>query len=305
MMVGRARLKVSALVGVLGMLFVVSAAQAAMELPRLSPHARVMQRVGITDITVDYYSPGVKGRTIWGKLLPYGKLWRAGANRSTQITFSTDVTFGSTKVKAGTYSVFSVPGKASFQVMLNSKYPQWGTRGYKTKFTVATAKAKVQAASHRERLTFLFANTTDLGTKLHMEWGKVRVAVSIKVDTKVHALANIKKTLARPWRNSFLAARYLLRAGDTKLAEKYIDHSIKLESNWWNQWVKASILAKKGQRADALKHAQLAAKLGAKDRIYNGFYKKRILLAITQWSPKKEKKAAPKKTKPSAKKGSK
>src|ERR1043165_7095517 len=96
-----------------------AAAQTAIETPAPSPKARVEQRVGITDVSIDYSSPGVKGRKIWGEVVPYDKTWRAGANQPTKLTVSRDVSFGGTMVPAGSYSLFMVRGKASWTVLLN------------------------------------------------------------------------------------------------------------------------------------------------------------------------------------------
>src|SRR3954471_1165981 len=96
-----------------------AAQPAAIETPAPSPRARVEQRVGITDVSIDYSSPGVKGRKIWGEVVPYDKTWRAGANAPTKLTVSRDVSFGGAPVPAGTYSLFMIPGKASWTVLLN------------------------------------------------------------------------------------------------------------------------------------------------------------------------------------------
>src|SRR5512144_933686 len=98
----------------------IASAQSAPELPSLSPKARVEQRVGITDVSIDYSSPGVKGRKIWGEVVPYDKVWRAGANAPTKLTVSRDFAFGGTQVKAGSYSVFVTPGKKTWTVALNT-----------------------------------------------------------------------------------------------------------------------------------------------------------------------------------------
>src|SRR6185436_5327432 len=95
-------------------------AQAVIETPAPSPKARVEQRVGVTDVSIDYSSPGVKGRKIWGEVVPYDKVWRAGANAPTKLTVSRDFTFGGTAVKAGSYSVFMTPGKKTWSVALNT-----------------------------------------------------------------------------------------------------------------------------------------------------------------------------------------
>ncbi|HSM52087.1 MAG TPA: DUF2911 domain-containing protein, partial [Thermoanaerobaculia bacterium] len=108
-----------------------SAALAQLELPRASPKATVMQQVGLTDVTIAYARPGVKGRTIWGDLVPYGQVWRTGANEATTITFSTDVKVAGTAVPAGTYGLFTLPGEKEWTVILNKAAKQWGAYEYK------------------------------------------------------------------------------------------------------------------------------------------------------------------------------
>src|ERR1700733_14720290 len=107
-------------------------ARADLDLPRPSPFAKVVQTVGLTDITVDYSSPGVKGRKIWGAVVPYDQMGRAGANNPTKITFSRDVSFADKPVPAGTYAFFIIPTKGAWTVILNKKVDQAGTgRDYK------------------------------------------------------------------------------------------------------------------------------------------------------------------------------
>ncbi|HET9299398.1 MAG TPA: DUF2911 domain-containing protein, partial [Candidatus Polarisedimenticolaceae bacterium] len=104
-----------------------------LEVPAPSPKAKIEQRVGVTDFSVEYSSPGVKGRSIWGSLVPYGELWRTGANAATKLTASKDFTFGDKSVPAGTYSLFTIPGASSWTVILNKKADLGGTNGYDEK----------------------------------------------------------------------------------------------------------------------------------------------------------------------------
>jgi hypothetical protein len=182
-------------------------AQAAPELPQPSPKARVEQRVGLTDFAVDYSSPGVKGRKIWGGLVPFDELWRTGANAATTLKASRDFTFGGTAVPAGTYSVFTIPGKKTWTVILNTNTKVAATRGYEEKDDVARVSVTPTSAPLRERLAFLFANTTDDATRLDLEWEKLRVSVPITVDTTAQARANIDKALEDAWRPHFASAR--------------------------------------------------------------------------------------------------
>src|SRR5215813_422002 len=159
-------------------------AQAVIETPAPSPKARVEQRVGITDLSVDYSSPGVKGRKIWGELVPYDKVWRAGANAPTKLTVSRDFTFGGTAVKAGSYSVFVTPGKKTWMVALNTDLAATQD-SHDDKNDVARAAVTPAALpALRERLIYLFSDTQDDRTDLDLEWERVRIRVPITIDTR-------------------------------------------------------------------------------------------------------------------------
>jgi hypothetical protein len=259
-------------------------AQQSPEIPQPSPHARVEQRVGLTDISVDYSSPGVKGRAIWGGVVAYDKPWRTGANAATKLTASRDFTFGGKHVPAGTYALYTIPGKASWTVALNSGLDAWGNEGFETKKDVARITLKPAAAPMRERMAFVFDNTTDNGTTLDLEWEKLRVAIPIAVDTKNEVMTSIHKAIDDAWRPHFAAARYLLdNGGDLKQAMQYIDQSIAIKPTWWNNWVRAQILHKKGKNPDAIASAEKAAQLGKGDRVFEGIYKADVTKATSEW----------------------
>lgn len=274
-----------------------SSAEAQMLLPRLSSYAKVIQHVGVTEIAVTYYSPAKRGRKIFGGLVPFGKLWRTGANSATRISFSTAVTVGGTKVKAGTYALYTIPGEKSWKVILNTHYKTGGTRGYKESNNVAAIDVTPAKGPARERMTFLFANSTDTSTHLHLEWAGTAVAIPIKTNTKKNSLANINKALKRGWRPYFSAGRYLYRAGHYYKALKHINTSIAIESNWWNNWVKGQILAKLGAHESAIQHAKNAQKMGASDRIFTRFFAKRAAKGIATWTAAIAKKKAASKPK--------
>jgi hypothetical protein len=152
--------------------------------PKPSPPGKVMQQVGTTDITVEYSSPGVKKRKIWGALVPYDKIWRTGANSSTKLTFSKDVTIDSKSVPAGTYSLLSIPTAKSWTLIINKATDIGGSvdEKYKQDQDVLRLTAKPKAGPHRERMTFIFSDTTDDSTNLDLEWEKVRVTLPIKTS---------------------------------------------------------------------------------------------------------------------------
>ena len=254
-----------------------------LEVPAPSAKAKVEQRVGITDFSVDYSSPAMRGRKIFGGLLPFDKLWRTGANASTKLTASRDFTFGETAVPKGTYSMFSIPGTSSFTVILN-KIADAGTDAYDAKNDAARVTVTAQPVPARERMTFLFAETTDNTTRLDLEWETSRVSVPIKVDTAAHVSAAIEAALGDSWRPHYQAGRYVVEnGGDLDTALGYLDTSIGIKSTWWNNWWRAQALAKKGRTADAIAAGEKAVQLGTGNDTFEQFFKADVQKAIDGW----------------------
>ncbi len=259
-------------------------AQSAPELPAPSPLSRVEQRVGLTDFAVEYSSPGVKGRKIWGELVPFGTLWRTGANRSTKIEASGDFVFGGKKVAAGSYSLLTIPGQAEWTVILNSKTDLSGTRGYDEANDVARVTLRPTSSPSRERMTFIFSNTTNDTTRLDLEWHDLLLSIPIGVETDASVRSNIDEALDDAWRPHFASARWLLEnEGDLDQALTYINTSETIKPTWWNTWVKAQILAKQGDQSGALASAAKAQELGKGDDIFEGFFAKRVNESIQSW----------------------
>ena len=257
------------------------------EIPAPSPKAKVDQRVGLTDFSVDYSSPGVKGRKIFGGLVPLNELWRTGANAATKLTASRDFTFGDKAVPAGTYALLTIPGASSWTVILNKKL-EGGTTGYDQKDDVARVEVAPAASGPRERLAFIFSDTTDDGTRLDLEWESLRVSVPIKVETKAQVRAGIDKSLGDAWRPHFAAGRYLFdTGGDLDTALQYLDTSIGIKPTWWNNWIRAQVLAKKGRPADAVAAAQKAQELGKNDETFQNFFKADVEKAVGDWKKAK------------------
>jgi hypothetical protein len=247
------------------------AARADLDLPRPSPFAKVVQTVGLTDITVDYSSPGVKGRPIWGAVVPYDKMWRAGANQATKVTFSRDVTFGGKPVPAGTYAFFLIPSKGAWTVILNKKADQAGTgQDYKKADDLLRVQLTPVAAPFRERLAYLVTDFTDDKASLDLEWEKLRLSIPIAVQTSAQALANINNAVDNGWRTYANAARYMLETKkDYDSGMKYVDQSLALKEDWFNVWIKAQLLAAKGNYKDARTTGDHAYDLGKKS---SGFF---------------------------------
>lgn len=275
----------AALMSMFVVLVFADSVRAELELPRLSPLARVSQRVGLTDIEVEYGSPGVKGREIWGGLVPYDKLWRTGANAATKVSFSRDVLVAGKEVPAGTYAIFTLPTKKTWTVILNKNPNQGGTGSYDKALDQLRFQAKPKANPFRERMTFVFADHTDLKASLDLEWEKLKVSIPILVDTVAAAEANIDKALDDTWRIHASAARYMLDdAKNYTKALAMIDTSLQLHSDWYNNWLKAAILAAKGDYKTAYPYAKKAKALGDKAKYF--FWRARVEKALKEWKAK-------------------
>lgn len=255
----------------------------SLEVPAPSVKAKVEQRVGITDFAVEYSSPAVRERKIWGGLVPFDKVWRTGANASTKLTASRDFTFGETAVPKGTYSVFTIPGASSWTVILN-KDADAGTGEYDPKNDAARATVNPATSGARERMTFLFSDTTDGSTRLDLEWERLRVSVPIKVDTQAQVRAGIDKTIADSWRPHYQSGRYLVETdGDLDVALQYLDTSIGIKSTWWNNWWRAQALAKKGRTAEAVAAGEKALQIGKGDETFEQFFKADVQKTVDGW----------------------
>jgi hypothetical protein len=270
-------------------LLAASAARADLDLPRPSPFAKVSQVVGLTEIIVDYSSPGVKGRKIWGGLVPYDQMWRAGANTATKVTFSKDVTFAGKPVPAGTYAFFVIPGKSDWTVILNKKADQAGTgRDYKQDQDLLRVQVKPKAAPFRERLAYQVTDFTDDKATLSLEWEKLQLPIPLGVSTATQALANIQSAVDGTWRTYANAARYMLESKkDYDTGMKYVDQSLALKEDWYNLWIKAQLLAAKGNYKDALATGERADQLGQKEG--PGYFAQgEVKKDLAEWSKKKK-----------------
>ncbi len=263
-----------------------SAARAELALPRESPPARLSQRVGLTDITIEYVSPAVKGRKVWGALVPYGQPWGFGGSQAPKIHFGTDVTVGDKLVPAGTYALFAIPEKGEWTLSLNKNSEQPGSgRDYRAELDVARVRVRPKTVASRERLTFQFASFTDDQASLQGEWDKLAVVLPIGVNTTRKVTADLAG-LDSTWRSYANAARYMLETKkDYPAALKYIDQSLALKEDWYNAWIKALILAGQDDYKAAERQAQLAYDLGVKSGDAS-FPEAELKRALGEWSQK-------------------
>lgn len=243
---------------------------AQLKLPRVSQKASVTQTIGLTDVTVTYSRPGVKGRTIWGDLVPYDKVWRTGANEATSIAFARDVTINGKALPAGTYSLHTIPGKASWAVIFNKKVDQWGSYSYDAADDVLRVDVVPASGPSVEWLTFSFPDVSNDSAKLELAWEKLRVTLTIGVDTTNQALADIRTALAgdvKEWNVPYGAASFAFNNGLDNKAEAmaWIDRSIGLKEVFWNLRLKAQMLAKEGKLKEAVAVGTKAVAVGKGD----------------------------------------
>lgn len=254
------------------MTLIAPAAFAQLSLPRVSQKASVMQTVGLTDITITYSRPGVKGRAIWGDLVPYDKVWRTGANEATSITFSKDVSIEGNPLTAGTYSLHTIPGKSSWTVIFNKKSEQWGSYSYDAEQDALRVDVTPSAGPHVEWMMFSFPDVKNDSARVELAWEKTRVAFTVGVATDEQALAEIRKAMAgeiKEWNVPYNAAGYVFNNGLDNMDEAmtWIDQSISMKEVFWNLRLKAQMLAKGGKMKDAVAVGDKAVSVGKTDGI--------------------------------------
>jgi tetratricopeptide (TPR) repeat protein len=234
-----------------------SAAQSlVLDLPRPSQGAKISQRVGITDITISYHRPLVNERKVWDGLVPYGKVWRAGANENTTITFSSPVTIEGKPLDAGTYGLHMIPTADDWTIIFSKNSTSWGAFTYDQAEDALRVNVKPRAAEMHNALTYDFDQLTPNSAVAVLEWEKV--AVPFKIDVNVHDVvqANLKRQLRSlsqyTWMSWDEAANYLLTekiALDDAL--KYTDTSITNEDRYDNEMTKSQVLTALNRKDDA------------------------------------------------------
>jgi len=249
-------------------------AAGAQELPQPSPSTHLEQRVGLTDITLDYSRPSVNGRVIFGDLVPFGSHWRAGANQNTKVTFSKPVTIAGTQVAAGTYSLSMIPNKGAWTVILNTKTDMWGVDGYSQEDDVLRTDVTPQAIAPVETMRLSLENISVSKAEIVLDWSDVRIALPVELNTMELAMANIDAAIAAEpenWRVYRNAANFY-NQNNIELAKAltYMEKVIELNpDNWYNYYLYAQVLAKNDRKKEAKKAANKALEMGRADAAKN------------------------------------
>jgi hypothetical protein len=260
----------------LGLSLLFTTTTQAQELPQPSPSAKVEQRIGLTDVTVQYSRPSAKGREIWGELVPYDEVWRVGANLNTLITFSDDVKIEGESLPEGTYSLFIKPTKEVWYVMFNTVIDGWGTGKYKEENDKLILKVTPKEGVNQESMQFSFDNLEGVNGDLILAWQKLSISMKITVDVEKKAWENVDKALAEitdenkasVYRN---AAKYAVTTNKRlDEAKKWIDESIKAKESWYSYFVRADVLHANGDNKGAIASAKKAIELGEVDAKKDG-----------------------------------
>lgn len=305
------------LTGVIALLFLAGQyTSAQVRTPRPSQKASVMQTIGVTDVTITYSRPGVKGRKIWGDALPsqeakgeatlddqnarpkdapivpWGHAWRTGANEATQFVVTDDVLINGQKLPAGSYSLHTVPNKDEWTIIFNSVANQWGSFNYDPSKDTLRVKVKPETVNdNQEWMAFSFDPVTENSAQVNIRWEKLRVPFKVEVaDVKAltiqKARAAVASAKADDWRTPLQAANYVFLSDDTAHSAEamtWLEQSIKVKETFQNLYSKARVLAAQGKTQEAVAVGEKALALGKEAKANTADLEKRL----AEWKAKK------------------
>lgn len=242
-----------------------------LEFPAPSPAATLKQRVGLTDIEVVYSRPSLKDRKVFGDgaIVPYGKVWRTGANAATKVTFSTPVKLNGHEVPAGTFALFTIPTKDEWTVIINKGPKDNSPYNYDQKDDVVRFQLKpTTLAKATETFTIDINNINDRKSQLDIQWDKVELPIALEVQDYTESLKKqIDERMAsnEPGKPYFQAAAFYFNNGfDIEKANEWVAEAVKEKDAHWINYLKAQILQKKGDKKAALEAAKHSNELSVK-----------------------------------------
>ncbi len=267
--------------------------EAQVKTPAPSPKAKLEQVVGLTNVEIEYSRPSSKGRNVFGDLVPYGKLWRTGANKNTTVSFSEDVMIGGQSLKKGKYAIFTTPKADVWEVIFYSDSENWGTpeKFDDTKVALKTTATPENLAKKVETFTMNIGALDNDAAQIEISWEKTMIAIKFEVPTKKTAMASIEKTLAGATAGDFFSAGqyYNQSNGDLNKALEYVNKAIAMTATgkdipFWYQRQKSLIQAKLNDKKGAIETAKLSLAGATKED--NQDYVKMNNDSIAEWSKK-------------------
>ncbi|MEO8239884.1 MAG: DUF2911 domain-containing protein [Flavobacterium sp.] len=264
------------------------AANAQIKTPQASPKGYIKQTVGLTDVEVTYSRPSARGRAVFGNLVPFGKMWRTGANENTIINFSDDVVIDGKTLKKGKYSIYTIPKIESWEVIFYLSTDNWGLpENWNEAYVVLRTTVKEDALPTPVESFTIGINGLDQNfAYLEMAWENSHVALKFEVPTTKTATASIQKTLAGPtWNDYYAAAQYIFQSnGNISDARTYVDKALDMSTDkpYYLSRLKSLIQAKQGDKAGAIETAKIS--LAASEAANNQDYVKMNKDSISEWS---------------------
>jgi hypothetical protein len=262
--------------------------EAQVKTPQASPKSTLSQTVGLTEVEVVYSRPSARGRAVFGNLVPFGKVWRTGANENTTVSFSDDVIIDGKTLKKGKYALYTIPNIQSWEIIFYTTTNNWGTPSEWNEANVALrTKVKEESlAKPAETFTIGISGLDNNFAFLEMYWENSFVALKFEVPTQKTTIASIEKVLAGPSAGDyFSSAQYLYQSnGDMTTARTYIDKALELSKDkpfWYNR-LKSLIQAKQGDKKGAIETAKIS--LAAAEIAKNEDYVKMNKESISEWS---------------------
>lgn len=231
-------------------------AQDVLTVPESSQKAGVTQRIGLTDMEINYHSPLAKGRLIWGEVVPFGEVWRAGANENTTISFSTDVKIEGKSLPAGTYGLHMIPRKDKWTVIFSKNFESWGSYFYNEAEDALRVEVTPEAAPMQEWLSYRFTDIKGSSAKVQLNWEKIGVGFLVQVNVPDAVVANMRKELRGlagfSWEGLWQAADYCFRNNIyPEEAMQWNERSIAISETFNNLNLKSKMLAAKGNTKEA------------------------------------------------------
>ncbi|GGW31837.1 DUF2911 domain-containing protein [Arenibacter certesii] len=264
--------------------------QAQIETPQPSPSATLIQKVGLTDVSVEYSRPSMRGRTIFGDLVPYDKLWRTGANARTKISFSNNVMVGGKELKAGSYAILTKPGVSNWDVIFYTEADGSGAPATLDESKVAaTVKAQVHPmAMPIETFTFSFDDLTNNSATLGLLWENTYVGVKFEVPTDKAVMKNIERVMNGPGAEDYYAAAvyYLDSGNDINKAKEWMEKAMAMNEKpaFWQLRQQSLIYAKAGDKKQAIAAAKKS--LAGAEAAGNADYVKMNKDSLKEWGAK-------------------
>jgi hypothetical protein len=240
---------------------------AQITMPAPSPAVKLETKIGLSDVKIEYSRPAMKGRTIFGDLVPYGEVWRTGANASTKITFSDDVLFAGQAVAAGTYAFYTIPGQQEWEVILSANTELWGSMGYTDADDVVRTKVTATRTSPAfESFTLDFAHIDMDVAHLRMMWENTLIEIPVKAEVHSKVLAQIETQVKNNANASagalYQAANYYFeRNMELESALSWVSKALENQQQYWVMHLKAKIEASLGKKAEAIASAEASMKL--------------------------------------------